>query len=274
MTWWCSAQGAPWTWSWQPYLGAWLLVALLLGGYLAALRWLAPPDERPLATGRQITSYALGVLIIWVTADWPVGPLGAGYLVSVHTVQYLLFSLVAPPLLVHGTPRWLLRRLIRPSWAKRTARFLSRPLIAFVIFNVVLVATHLPAAVDGLGTSQLGSFAMDMAWLGAGLVFWWQVLAPLPELDPMGYPGRIVFVLLNVFIPTVPAAFLTFADYPIYALYELAPPIGGLSATQDQQLAGLIMKVLGGFTIFGTASVLFFRWYAHEEAGTPPVTAR
>jgi putative membrane protein len=246
-------------------------VALLLGGYGAALRWLAPAQARPPATRGQSASYVLGVLVLWIAADWPVGALGAGYLVSVHSVQYLLFALVAPPLLVHGTPRWLLRRMIRPPWARSAAQFLSRPLIAFATFNVVLVATHLPAAVDGLGASQLGSFAMDMAWLGAGLVFWWQVLAPLPELRPLGYPGRIVFVLLNVFIPTVPAAFLTFADYPIYALYELAPPVGGLSAAEDQQLAGLIMKILGGFIIFGTASVLFFRWYAVEEGGTAPL---
>ncbi len=73
-----------------------------------------------------------------------------------------------------------------------------------------------------------------------------------------------MFLLLNVFIPTVPAAFLTFADYPIYALYELAPRASGLSANDDQQLAGLIMKIAGGFIIFGTASVLFFRWYGLE----------
>lgn len=63
----------------------------------------------------------------------------------------------------------------------------------------------------------------------------------------------------------MPAAFLTFADYPIYAVYELAPRMSGLSAAEDQQLAGLVMKIVGGFTLFGTASVLFFRWYAQEE---------
>jgi putative membrane protein len=81
----------------------------------------------------------------------------------------------------------------------------------------------------------------------------------------MSYPGRIVFLLLSVFVPTVPASFLTFADYPIYAVYELAPRVGGISATADQQLAGIAMKIVGGFIIFGTASVLFFKWYWAEE---------
>ena len=266
MTWWCSAQDTAWEWVWQPYIGVWLLVAAMLLGYAAALKRRGPAEAAPPATRREVTSYLLGVLVLWIAADWPVGPLAAGYLVSVHTAQFLLFTMAVPPLLIHGMPQWLLRRMIRPSWAGRVARFLSRPLIAFAVFNVVLLATHLPVVVDGLAGSQLGSFFKDMLWLFAGLVFWWQVLGPLPELQPLSYPGRILFLLLNVFIPTVPAAFLTFADYPIYAVYELAPPLDWISARDDQQLAGIIMKIVGGFIIFGTASVLFFRWYSREEA--------
>jgi putative membrane protein len=212
-----------------------------------------------------VASFLLGVLLLWLVTDWPIGPLGAGYLVSVHTAKYIVLTMLVAPLAIHGMPRWLLRTLLQPRWVGRLARILTRPIIAFLVFNVVMVVTHLPAVVDTLKLSQLGSFGIDMAWLASGLVFWWQVLGPLPELKPMSYPGRIVFLLLNVFVPTVPASFLTFADYPVYAVYELAPRVVEISAAQDQQLAGLVMKIVGGFIIFGTASVLFFKWYAVEE---------
>jgi putative membrane protein len=275
MTWWCVAQGTPWSWTWQPYPGVWLFVALLIGCYVLAVRAGSRPNKEPIERSRLI-SYALGVLALWIAADWPVGALGAGYLVSVHMVQWILFTLIAPPLLIHGTPRWLLRAVLLSRGVEPLARLFSRPLIAFAVFNVVLLATHLPAVVDTLKTYQIGSFAMDMLWLGSGLVFWWQVLAPLDELNPLPYGGRIVFLIANVFIPTVPAAFLTFADYPIYELYELAPPVAGISAIRDQQVAGLLMKVVGGLIIFGTASVLFFRWYGAEEAreAEPPLMRR
>jgi len=270
MTWWCSARGGPWDWSWQAYPGVWLLVAAIAGAYFWQRRGLAmDPGAR-----RHTPYFLFGVLVLWLAADWPLGPLGAGYLASVHTVQWLLFSMVAPPLLLTGLPPAMLRSWLARPWRRHLARFVARPLVAFVVFNVVLVATHLPAAVDLLVVSQLGSFAMDMAWLGAGLLFWWQVLGPLPELNPMPYPGRIVFLLANVFIPTVPAAFLTFADYPIYGVYELAPRVTALSAIHDQQLAGLTMKIVGGLWIFGTASVLFFRWYRDEEGAESPVPRR
>jgi putative membrane protein len=274
LSWWCAAQGGAWDWTWQPYVGVWLLVGALIGiRVLAARAWGHPnrgstssTDEPAMrSTERRMPLYLLGAALLWVAADWPVGPLGAGYLLSVHTVQYLLFAFIIPPLLIAGTPPSVFRRVIQPRWAFRVAWTVSRPLVAFLCFNVILLATHLPAVVDGLTVSQLGSFAVDMSWLAAGLIFWWPILGPLPELRPMPYPGRIVYLIANVFIPTVPASFLTFARYPIYALYELAPPMSGLTAVEDQQLAGLIMKILGGFIVFGTASVLFFKWSTAEE---------
>lgn len=262
MSFWCSALGEPWTWSWQAYPGVWLFIGLLAIGYIEATRRV--PDSE---TSRRRPFFFVGLVILWIASDWPIGPLGAGYLASVHMLKYLIYSFVAPPLLLHGLPREVIRRAIDRRFVIDLTKIFARPLVAFAVFNVVMLGTHLPQVVDGFNPSQLGSFAIDMAWLFAGLVFWWQVLGPLPELHPLGYPGRIVFLIVNVFIPTVPAAFLTFADYPIYALYELAPPVGTISSLVDQQIAGMIMKIGGAFIIFGTASVLFFLWYSDEETG-------
>ncbi len=268
MTWWCSAQGVAWSWAWQAYPGVWLMVAAVGGGYAWALRRLQPRrfagDDRPAAKG-EVALFALGLLVLWIAADWPVGALAAGYLLSVRTLQFLLFVLVAPPLMLLGTPRWLLRRLLRGRVPFRIARALTRPIAPLVVYNVVLIVAHLPPVVDGLGTSQLGSFAVDLAMIVSGFVFWWPALGRLPELNPMSYPARIGYLLLSVFVPTVPASFFTFARYPIYGLYELAPRVHDIGAVADQQVAGLLMKLAGGFILFGTMSVMFFRWHGQEE---------
>jgi cytochrome c oxidase assembly factor CtaG len=268
MTWWCSARGLPWTWTWQPFPGVWLLILAIGGSYWWALRRLPPArlagDDRPTAR-REIVLFVLGLLVLWTAADWPLGLLAAGYLLSAHTLQYILFVLVAPPLMLLGTPRWLLRRITRPRLAFRLARWLSRPLLPLVIYNVVLVAMHLPPVVEGVAGSQLASFGLDAAAILSGFVFWWPALARLPELGPMSYPGRIGYLLLSVFLPTVPAAFFTYSRYPIYGLYELAPRVGHVGALLDQQVAGLMMKTVGGIILFSTMSVMFFRWHGAEE---------
>lgn len=264
MTWWCSAGGGAWTWAWQAYPGVWLMVLLAIAGYAVAWRGVGPADREP-RDRRAPVFFAAGVLALWGVTDWPIGALGAGYLLSVHMLQYIVLSMIVPPLLLRGMPRAALRSWVLAPHVRPVTVFLTKPLIAFVVFNLVLVATHFPPVVDAAKVNQAGSFAMDMAWLGAGLLFWWQVLGPLPELSPMRLPGRIVFLLANVFIPTVPASFLTFSDYPIYVVYEQAARVGSLTVTEDQQLAGLTMKIIGGLIIFGTATVFFFRWYRQEE---------
>lgn len=274
MSWWCSATGAPWTWSWQAFPGVWLLVTLLIGAYARALR---RPHPRPPAGGdppvqpREVILFGLGALALWIGLDWPVGLLAAGYLLSARTAQYLLFVLVAPPLLLLGTPRRLLRRLLRGRPALAVARRLSRPLIPLLFYNAVLVGVHLPPVVAMAGRAQLTSFALDMLVIGSGLVFWWPALGRLPELEPMGYPGRIGYLLLSVFVPTVPAVFFTYARYPIYELYEFAPRVAGIPAVADQQVAGLMMKTIGGLILFTVMSVMFFRWHRLERDDDAPV---
>ena len=283
MRWWCSALlGQPWTWQWQAYPGVWIFVLGLGATYAWALLRLPDSGQRTAAERptlrRDVALFSLGLLALWAGSDWPIGVLASGYLLSVKTIQYLLIGYIAPGLLLAGTPRWVFRRMIRGRVAFSLARALTRPLIPLAVVNGVLVATHLPIVVDHLSGSQLWTFALDVVVIGAGFMFWWPALGRLPELQPMSYGARIGYLGLNVLLPTVPASFFTFSQYPIYALYELAPRVSGISAVADQRVAGLIMKTCGGALLFGTMTVMFFRWYRHEAdvepdpllAPTPP----
>ena len=145
MQFWCSALKVPWSWTWRPYVGVWLLCAGLLVGYAWALhrRYRTTPRE-PDATKR-ILSFVAGVALLWIASDWPVGLLGASYLASVHMLQYMIYTLGAAPLLLLGIPEWMARRILGKLRLYRTVKFLSRPLIAGVLFNVILIGTNAPA---------------------------------------------------------------------------------------------------------------------------------
>lgn len=264
MQWWCAAQGVAWEWTWRPYPGVWAFVLLLAVGYA----WLR---SRTAADGRGRTaSFAAGLLLLWIALDWPVGALGAGYLASVHMVQFLLIALAAPPLLLHGIPPDALRRLVRPPVGGRALRVATHPGVALLLFHLVVVATHWPRVVDELMASQAGSFALDMAWLAGGVLFWWPVVCPVPERR-FPHPYKIGYLILATVIGVLPFAFLTFAELPFYATYELAPPVSGISARTDQRIAGLLMKLGGGLVLWTAIGVLFFRWWAASEAGTDAV---
>lgn len=271
MTWWCVARDTPWTWQWQAYPGVWVFVGGLVVAYATFARRFGPRDRTGGARPgpREALWFSLGVLAVWLAADWPIGALGAGYLASVHTVQFILFTMVAPPLLLAGAPRGALRAASAASPRFRRVAFLvSYPPLALAAFTAVLVATHLPPVVDTFKQTQLGSFAFDVAWLLAGIVLWWPTCQPLPEVRPLAYPARIGYLALAAVAMVAPAAFLTFARFPLYATYELAPRIGLLSAANDQQIAGLVMKSASGLVLITAMSILFFRWQREDASPT------
>jgi len=259
VTWWCSATGRPWEWAWRPYPGVWLFALLLATVGWVALRLWAQREGRPPNRWR-LAAYLGGVVAAWLALDWPIGALGAGYLLSVHTVQYLLLTFLAAPQLLFGLGE------AEPRPASSVTRVPGggrRALLSLAAYNGVLAFTHMPGVVDGLMPSQLGAAAVDLAWLVAGLALWLPVLHPDPRrrLTP---PLRILYLFASTLFPTAPAAFLTFADYPFYSLYELAPRVSGIPARTDQVVAGLLMKLAADPPIWVAMAVVFFRWQKED----------
>jgi putative membrane protein len=280
ISWWCAATDVAWSWTWRPYPGVWLFVAALVAGYTVLLARARPRHGDPVATRWQQTSYGAGVVLLWIASDWPIGTLGSGYLLGVHTLQYVLYSLVAPPLLLLGVPRSLVVGLASDhprAW--RLLRALAHPLVALLVFNLVLFLSHTPAVIDGVRPTQLGSFVVDMAWLAGGLVLWWPVVAPVPEVSRLTYPWKLGYLFLSTIPPTVPSAFLIFSDFPLYALYELAPRVNGIPATQDQLVAGIAMKILGDVVAWTAILIVAIRWtraeaeFQRNEEGASPAPA-
>lgn len=266
MQFWCSSLKVPWSWAWRPYAGVWVLCALLLTSYAWTIHRRRRTMPRDADATKRAAAFVLGVTAIWVASDWPVGLLGSSYLASVHMLQYMIYTLAAAPLLILGIPAWMARRMLGKLRLYRVARFLARPLVAAVVFNVILITTNVPLVVDALRANQLGSFALDMTWLFSGIVLWMPICSSIPEISARSYPVKMVYLFLAAgTLPMVPGGFLTFADFPLYATYELAPRIAGFSALNDQQLAGAFMKVGNIPVIWSVIAVMFVRWWKQER---------
>lgn len=265
ISWWCTALAEPWSWKFRAYPGIWLTVAFVVGGYAWAVR--RNKEDEPVS-GRQSAFFAAAMAVFWIASDWPLGTLGAGYLASAHMVQYVLYVLVAAPLLWLGTPEWMARRVLAATGVYRAGRSLKRfPLITGVVFNVTLILTHTPIAVDTLRASQFGSFAMDVVWLLSGLALWAPIVGSISEFRERSYPARMLYLFFTTGIVTIiPASFLTFATLPLYRTYELAPRVFGMTAVDDQQIAGLIMKLAAVPIVWPVLAAMMYRWATAERA--------
>ena len=255
---------APYEWSWS------LHPSVLLGtGILGALYFygIGPLRRRhgwPPATPGQIFSFSLALLVLLASLNGPVHDLSDYYLFSMHMVQHLVLTLVFPPLLLAGTPEWLLRPLLARPGVRWTARLLTLPWLAALLFSASIAVWHLRPFYDLMMRSHEVHIATHLMFMATATLMWWPVLSPLPELRlPTGLSMLYLFL---VGIPMqVVAALITFADQNLYPWYATAPRTWGLTPLDDQQLGGLIMWVPGNLYLFAAIGVLFFRW-AKEEA--------
>lgn len=244
-----------------------LCVGLVIAYYALVRRYgrVMVPHGRPVSVRHQ-ACFLSGILVFWVASGSPLHDLGERYLYSAHMLQHLLQAFVAPPLVLLGIPTWMGEVLLKPDWWRATVRFIAKPLLAAVVFNVALVVTHWPAMVDLMVVSETWHFFMHFMLVVAAFAMWLPILSPAPHLVPVISPLlRMLYLFAQTIVPTIPSSFLTFGDQPLYRVYETFPRLWSLSALNDMQLAGLIMKVGGGFLLWGIITVMFFRWAAAQE---------
>lgn len=243
--------------SWHLHPDVWAVgIALAAGWSWATRRWAKP-------TPGQTFAWWTGFLLLFVFSQWPIHDLAESRLFSVHMAQHLVFSLIAVPLMLVGTPAPVLSKVLAP--VRVGLRRLARPLQATLLFNAVVVLTHIPGVVNVTVRNEPLHFVAHVVLVASAIVMWLVVLSPLAEIPRMRDPGRMLYLFGQSIVPTVPASFLTFATGALYAVYAEAPRIWGITATADQQLAGAVMKIGGGAVLWGTIVVMFFRWVRAQD---------
>lgn len=253
--------------SWHPHPDLWLVVFVLGFGYWFAERRLRPlmAPLSPGPTRRQWWQWYGGLVAMATVSGWPLHDIGESSLFTVHMIEHMVLSLIVPPLLLMGTPRWLADvTLGRPSVA-RVLRPLCRPITAFVLFNVTFIAIHWPDLVGWMLTNELIHFLVHF-WLFATAVFMWMpVLSPTAAIPKIPRPAQMFYLFAQSLLPTIPASFLTFSSVPIYPVYGDASLVFGIDPVTDQTIAGIVMKLAGGLILWVTIAVIWARWTSEER---------
>lgn len=255
-----------------------------IAGLAAAYHWRrrgagAAQEQRRTGAGTQAASalaqrfssaspalFHAGLAVLFLSLNGPLHDLSDTYLFSAHMVQHLLLTMVVVPLLLLGTPGWMLRPALRSPTVARVARVLTRPALAYALFNVTMLAWHLPPLYN-LAMAQHGvHIVQHLFFLVTATLAWWPLLSPLPELPRLSHAMRLLYVLLLMIPMNVIGLMITYADEVLYPAYEAAPRILSLTPREDQLVGGLIMWIPGTFILIAVATVMFFRWAKVEEA--------
>jgi putative membrane protein len=243
-----------------------IMIAVLVGAYLVGAL-----AGRRLPEPRQLIVYAAGVLAIAATLTGPLDQLTKEHSFFIYIFQQMVLIFIAPPLLITGTPGWMLRPLLLNRYLEAIFRFLTRPLFAFLLFAAVFTLVHFPAVCDRICHVHPVYGDVRTMLLMTGLLLWFPLTSPLPEYPRMSYPMQIMYLFLLMIPMTAVAAPITMAQSVLYTFYFEGPHPFGFSPMADQVLGGLIMWVGQGVYLMFAFSAIFFRWAQRDDQEMPPI---
>ena len=193
---------------------------------------------------------------------------------SMHMLQHLMQTFVIPPLLLLGTPGWMLRPWVLSRPIKPIARILTTPRdrVPDFLGSLRHRALSRRSSITCAATRTFTSFCTCASW-PPGVLLWWPILSPLPELPRLSYPAQILYLFLLMIPMTAVAAPITLATRVIYPWYTEGAHGWGLKPIEDQVLGGLIMWVGQGTYLMFIFTFIFYKWQQREDVDIPVLPA-
>jgi putative membrane protein len=198
----------------------------------------------------------------------------ADVLFSVHVVQHLLLTFIAPPLLALSAPVTLALRALPRDAGRRLVRFLhsrpvaalTHPVVAWVAFVSVPFAIHFSSYYDLALRDTWVHASEHLLLFSTGLLFWWPIVGVDPAPRRLDHPARVLSLVMAMPAQSFLALAIYSAPRTLYPGYAAQLTRSGTSALADQGLASALMWVVGGALLLVGVLVSVVRWKRDEEA--------
>lgn len=247
-----------------------VLVVCLAVAALYVRRWRAvragnPPRRADEAPVWRLCCFLGAVLVAALALLSPIDSL-ADQLFFAHMVQHVLLLDVAPILAIVGLTKVLLRPVTRAvHTVERRAGAFAHPAFAVVLYVAVIWAWHVPSAYDLAARDEAVHVLEHLTFVIAGSLYWWHLLSPIRARLRLGGMGPVVYMAATKVLVGALGMALAFAPSALYPFYAHQGRVWGISAIDDQAIAGLVMAVEQS-VVMGVALVtLFVRALAESE---------
>jgi cytochrome c oxidase assembly factor CtaG len=259
---------------------AWLLNGWTLAGLMVSSALYARGYQAWRRRGRQLgwraAAFVGGCLALAAALLTPLDPLGHA-LFAAHMAQHLLLILLAAPLLAWSAPLgplllglpsragarighwWQRAERVQAAW-----RLLSSPAVAWGLHAAALWAWHAPVFYEAALVHE-GVHALEhFSFFATALLFWWALLHP-GRSGWLAGPGGALYVFTMALQSGFLGALMTLSQAPWYPAYATTTQAWGLTALEDQQLAGVVMWMPAGIVYLGAALGVLGLWLAEMD---------
>ncbi len=251
--------------------------------------------------------YVLGVLRMWTSAGgrrairkWQAGAFLAGCIAtgfallssldrasdiffSAHMEQHEILMLIAAPLMVLGRPfivtlwalplraRELVVGIAHSSTMGAAWRVISGPLAVVLLHAGVLWLWHLPKLFEAALRNETIHVVQHLMFFLVAALFWWALIHG--RYGRIGYGVAVLFVFVTAMNTEVLGALFSFGRRPWYPTHAVRTVAAGVSAIDDQQLAGVLMWIPFGVVFVLVGLALFAAWLGEAERRVALTTA-
>ncbi|MEN2766568.1 cytochrome c oxidase assembly factor CtaG [Ornithinibacillus xuwenensis] len=282
---------------WSPYFFL-FVVCLGLSYYLITgpYRHKFGVSEKP--TGKQQSFFYIGLILLYLVKGSPIDLL-THIMLSAHMIQMAIYLIIFPILIIKGIPTWIWEKILLKPFIKPVMKLLTLPLISILLFNALFSVYHLPFVFDLTKSSQVAHTLIHAVLLVFAFLVWFPIMSPVKEFDKMKPLGKIFYIFGNSVLITPACVLIIFSDVPLYAAYSasgawiqalaLCVPndvLNGLASSftisgpemfssmgtlEDQQLGGIIMKIMQEITYGVILARVFYSWFNPETLKIDPL---
>ncbi|AYC29130.1 cytochrome c oxidase assembly factor CtaG [Paenisporosarcina cavernae] len=279
---------------WSPYLLVFCIAIILLYLYIVFKKYSAFENGEK-ATRKQVIQFSIAMVIFYAIKGSPLDLLGH-ILFFVHMIQMALLLFLVSPLVIMGIPGWLWERVLKVKVIRFLFNLFANPLVALILFSALFSIYHIPLLFDTVKQNEILHIIMTANLFFASLFLWWPLFNNVPGEPQISGLKQVGYIIGSAILITPACALIIFNDNAMYETYssgaawlkamELCVPDGKLASlgisgpelftnmpvVEDQQLGGIVMKVVQEIIYGVFLAMVFFKWFRSEQENADAIT--
>ena len=279
---------------WSPYLIG-IILFLTAIYFIVTIAWRKDFKESEPLKFSEAIYFVLRMITLYIVKGTPIDLMGH-IMFTWHMVQMAILLLLVPVFIIKGIPWWVWKALLSIRFIHKIVYFLTQPLLALIVFVSLFSFYHLPSIFDSIKLDETTHGVFTFVLFISAMLMYWPMMNKIEGQRQMKSLYKIVYILGNAVLITPACALIIFADTPLYQTYsnadtwlkamELCVPsttlsslslsgpelFTNMSAVADQQVGGVLMKIIQEI-IFGIILFSVFRgWWNSEKKDPEEIT--
>jgi cytochrome c oxidase assembly factor CtaG len=256
-----------WQWSWHP--GTTLLLLVFCFCYFLGIRQARARARKrvvgPAIKLRHILAFCVSLILMATVLLTPIDTVARTQYFWVHIAQTVILITVCAPLLVVSCG-WVVALVLERPAIRAILAFLTGPVVASVLFNIVFLLWHAPKILDAAVSNPVAYQIMEWSIFACSLLNWYPLIGESRQLRTMSYPMQMLYAFVDGQPVDIFAFVLVYTDVSIYPRFQAS--VGAHLPTYGDQALGGALLLIPGLVDLVVMTPLFFAWLRMIEQRT------